>query len=325
MNKKALLVLTILLVAGLFITKPVFAGWTQAKGHAYNQLTYQYYFSDHKYSTIETNDFGEITGVGKNHRTTQAEFESYSLTYYGEYGIIDTLTVFTAIPYKWSESNDTIKYSGDNGPAGVGDIDFGLRYKLSDNLFGTNTLMSLQGTVKIPEAYSYGHPLEDLSLGDGQYDGTLALVFGRGFGKGYGILQLSYKYRFENNEYEPITFKPSDQIKVFIGGGYSIGPKLSLRGSIDWAKSIGNADVSRELVRLNASKYGGILDHQDHMVIRDTLGLEQNTFNLGVALAYSFTPQIQSVVSFNRDIGIFDLHKDAGQGNTYALAMVYTF
>jgi len=209
MNKRALVILIILLTGTLFIATSVFAAWTQPKGHAYNQLTFSYYVTKKKFTTLKYDkDSATIysTGDGVN-RIATAKYISESITYYGEYGITDTLTVFTAIPWKWARSDDTMRYAEERGPSGIGDIDFGLRHRLIQNLFGSGVLMSLQGTVKIPEGYEYGHPLRELSLGDGQYDTTIALLFGRGLGKGYAWLNTGYKYRFENDEYYP--FKPS--------------------------------------------------------------------------------------------------------------------
>ncbi|MDP3298382.1 MAG: hypothetical protein Q8N09_12485 [Thermodesulfovibrionia bacterium] len=336
MKNKAILILILLLAGSCFISNAAFAAWTQPKGHAYNQLTWGYYETKKKFTTLKYQGVGSSrilagTGGGVN-RLETAKFTSTSFTYYGEYGIIDSLTVFTAIPaWKWSYSDDTVKYSRERGPSGVGDIDLGLRYNLFKNLFGSGVLMSVQGTVKIPEAYDYGYPLTHLSLGDGQYDGTLALLFGRGIGKGYVVLNAGYKYRFENNEYDPFNFKPSDQIKVVIFGGYSIIPKLQLRGIIDWTKSVGNASVSQELI-VDNYKYGGLARSQDNVLIRDSLGLEPDALNLGISLAYNITKEcwpkcLQVVLSYNEDVDGIDIFesKDYALGKTVSLALVYMF
>ncbi len=335
MKIRWMIFLIVLLAGSFLIPNEAFSAWTQAKGHAYNQLTYSYYTSKNKFTTLETkNDV--VSGVGKIRKVKVAGFKSTSVTYYGEYGITDILTVFTAVPWKWTKSDDTIKYSGSRGPSGIGDIDFGLRYSLSKNLLGTGVLMSAQGAVKIPKAYEYKNPLEHLSLGDGQYDTTLALLFGRGLGKGYAILNVGYKYRFKNEdsyyftnagEELSVSFKPSDQIKVRIDGGYSLTSKLSLRGDIDWTKSVGNASVSDNLLGAYHSAYGGLEEYEDNVLIRDTLALEQDVLSLGVALAYSITPKIQTVLSYDVDVGGVGMFrtKDAGKGASYSLAMVYMY
>jgi len=325
MKNKAILILILLLAGSCFISNAAFAAWTQAKGHAYNQLTWSYYVTDKKFTTLKSNNDGAVLATGGGIGKIQtAKFVSTGFTYYGEYGIIDTLTVFTAIPYKWSYSEDTRKYSHENGPSGVGDIDFGLRYNLSQNFLGN--VMSLQGAIKIPAAYKYGNPLTDLSMGDGQYDATLLLQLGRGLGKGYAWFNAGYKYRFENDKFDPITFKPSDQIKVSFGGGYAVTPWLSIRGLVDWAKSVGNASVSQTLIQENYN-YGGLAKSQDNVLIRDSLGLEPDSLSAGVDLAFNINSQWQTVVSYNTDLEGIDIFtsKDWALGQTYSLAIVYMF
>ncbi|MCK5511218.1 MAG: hypothetical protein KAI96_00315 [Thermodesulfovibrionia bacterium] len=328
MKHKALLICLFFLTGFFFISDPVLAAWTQPKGHAYNQLTFGHYVTKKKFTTLMFDSSGEIIGWGDDvNRVQQPKFTSTKITYYGEYGIIDSLTVFITIPWDWQKSDDTIRYSGERGPSGVGDIGLGLRYNLVQNLFGSGVLMSLQGEVKIPEAYEYGSPLEDLSLGDGQYDATLALLFGRGLGKGYAWLNAGYKFRFENNQFDPINFRPSDQIKVIVGGGYAVTSWLSIRGLIDWAKSVGNASVSQELIIENGICCGGLARHQDHVLIRDTLGLEPSSLAAGIDLAFNIKPQIQAVLTYNRDLNGFKPFesRDWSLGETYSLALVYMY
>ena len=325
MKNKAILILILLLAGSCFISNAAFAAWTQAKGHAYNQLTWGYYVTGKKFTTVNANADGVPLGTGGGIRRIEtAKFTSTSLTYYGEYGIIDTLTVFTAIPWKWSYSDDTVRWAGERGPSGIGDIDLGLRYNLSQNFLGN--VFSVQGAVKIPAAYKYGHPLRDLSLGDGQYDATLLLQLGRGLGKGYAWLNAGYKWRFENDKFDPITFKPSDQIKVSVGGGYAVTSWLSIRGLIDWAKSVGNASVSQQLIKANYA-YGGSASSQDNVLIRDSLGLEPDSLSAGIDLAFNINPQWQTVISYNTDLDGIDIFesKDWALGQTYSLAVVYMF
>ncbi len=330
MRNKAIAALFIFLAGILFVSNPVFAAWTQAKGHAYNQLSWSYYVTDKKFTTVKMNTDGIARSTGGGISKVQtAKFVSTGFTYYGEYGITDIVTVFTAIPYKWAYSEDIRKYAYENGPGGLGDIDLGLRYNLSQNFLGN--VMSLQGAVKIPDGYHYGNPLERLSMGDGQYDATLLLQLGRGIGKGYAWLNAGYKYRFENNKSKtdqsvPLSFKPSDQIKISFGGGYAVTEKLSVRGIIDWTKSVGNASVSQSLIEDNYS-HGGLSESQENTLIRDSLGLEPDALSAGVDLAFNITPQWQAVASYNTDLEGIDIFesKDWALGQTYSLAVVYMF
>lgn len=325
--------LLIMIAVSLLTSGEAYSAWTQAKGHSYHQVTASYYESKNLYSTVqhEGNDVVE--------RVPSAKFTSTDLSYYGEYGIIDPLTVFASFAWKTPRSNDTLVYAQENGPSGIGDIDLGLRYNLTQNLFGTGTLCSLQGTVKIPEAYEYGYPFSYLSNGDGQYNTTLDIMFGKGIGKGYILFNVGYKYRFENDNnidiYPPgvdssadYSFKPSDQVKVFIGGGYALPHNLELRGSVEYTKAVGNASASQELL-VAAAPYG-INSDEEYKLFKDTLGLEQDVLNLGVGMAYTFPKAMlngtwQTVFTYNQDVSGVDIFrtKNAGQGKTFSLALVY--
>lgn len=325
MNRRTWIVVSLIIGGILLISSNAYSAWTQPKGHAYHQLTFSHYVTKDKFTTIETDDEGVIIDTDSGvERIGQPEFVSQKVTYYGEFGITDKLTIFTAIPYDWQESDDTIRYAGDSGPSGVGDINLGLRHSLVGNLFNTGLLMSIQGEVKIPEAYNYGNPLTHLSLGDGQYDATIALLFGKGYNRGYAWANIGYKFRFENDEYDPMTFDPSDQVKVSFGGGYPLTSWLALRGIVSWTKSVGNASVSDELVRQNW-KYGGIAVHEDEVIIKDSLGLEPDALSAGVDLAFTIKPQVQVVLSYNKDFEGFGYigSKDWSQGQTYSMAFVY--
>jgi hypothetical protein len=164
-------------------------------------------------------------------------------------------------------------------------------------------------------------------------------MFGRGVGGGYVLFNVGYKYRFENDNNIDLfptgvdtggdyRFKPSDQIKVFLGGGYGLPYNLELRASMDYSKSIGNASVSDDLE--TAIYPYGVAADEEHKMIKDTLGLEQEVLNLGVGLAYTFPKKMlkgtwQTVFTFNHDVGGVDIFrtKNAGQGKTFSLALVY--
>lgn len=325
MRKKAFAAVIVFLMLTVFVPEPTFAAWTQAKGHAYNQLTVSRYVTGKKFTTVQADYDNIAKGTGDDIRVLRtAGFVSESISYYGEYGITDTLTVFTSIPWKWTKSDDTRRYGNSDGPTGIGDIDFGLRYNLTQNVLGTGALMSIQGAVKIPKAYEYGHPLKELSLGDGQYDAKLELLLGRGLGKAYAGLTAGYKYRFENNEY--YSFKPSDQVSVKIWGGYALLSWLSIRGLVDWTKSVGNAEVSDELIIENY-QYGGLSKSKDNVLIRDTLGLEPSYLNTTISLAFNITQKIQTVFSYGTDLkGIPPFEsRDWAKGETFSVAWVYMY
>ncbi|UCH81090.1 MAG: hypothetical protein JSW20_00375 [Nitrospiraceae bacterium] len=333
--KKILLVAFLLITALIFTAGDAFSAWTQPKGYAYNQLSFSYYKTNEKWTTLGLNADGEVIDLDVDVEKTDTEdFTSTKISYYSEYGIIDKLTIFYSFGYDWQKSDDVQKFTDENGPSGIGDIDLGLRYHLMDNIAGTGILSSAQVKLKIPEAYDYGNPVTKLSLGDGQYDATFALLFGRGFSKGYAWLNAGYKYRFENKEHDPITFKPSDQVKVSFGGGYPLLSWLSIGGLVDWTKSVGNAEVSDELLIANYPA-GGKTWHGDTVVIKDSLGLEPSALSLGVDLIFDISkfvpvmketfPSKSIVFSFVTDVAGFGPFKteDYSLGRTYSVAFVF--
>ena len=333
--KKNMLLAFLLFTVLIFTSGNAFSAWTQPKGYAYNQLSFSYYKTDEKWTTLGLGPDGEVIDLDVDvHKTDTEEFTSTKISYYSEYGIIDDLTIFFSGAYDWQKSDDVEKYAGEDGPSGIGDINLGLRYHLMDNIAGSGILMSVQGAIKIPEAYDHDNPNTHLSLGDGQYDATLALLFGRGFSKGYAWLNAGYKFRFENDEHDPITFTPSDQVKVSFGGGYPLLSWLSIGGLVEWTKSVDNAEVSDELLVDNYPT-GGATWHGDTVVIKDSLGLEPNALSLGIDLIFDISkfvpvmketfPSKSIVFSFVTDVEGFGAFKteDYSLGRTYSVAFVF--
>ncbi|RJQ50594.1 MAG: hypothetical protein C4526_11625 [Nitrospiraceae bacterium] len=326
--KKRISVVFLLAALCIFSSNNAFAAWTQAKGHSYNQLGFSYYKTTEKFTTLHRDASGTLeTTSGSIIKEDQEKFTSKKISYYGEYGITDKVTLVLSVPYDWQRSNDTLRFAEERGPSGVGDINLGLRYQLVPNLFGSGVLMSAQGEVKIPEAYKFGHPLLNLSQGDGQYDTSFALKFGRGLPKGYLWLDVGYKYRFENDKFE--EYKPSDQFKVAFGGGYPIVSWLSLTGYLEWSKAVGNARVSDELVVRSFSTGLSAATAKDEL-IKDTLSLEKDDMSVYVGLQFNLPAKHKAVpnsivVSYARDIEGFGEFKTKNNalGKTIGLALVY--
>lgn len=332
-----------LILAGcIFISSNAFAAWTQAKGHSYNQLTLSYYKTTEKITTIEK--FPKVAADPKSDevkdvnadvfRNDEEEFAASKLSYYMEYGAIDNLTVIFSGGFEYVRSNDILANREEDGHddiSGIGDIILGVRQKISDNVAGGP--LSAELHLKIPEAYDYKNPIEFQNLGDGQYDAALHLKYGHGFNWGYAVFDVGYKYRFENEQLDPLTFKPSDTVIVSLSGGYGATPWLSIRGKIDWEKSIGNADVSDEFI---VDAFGGLDKKFGRAVlIMDTLGLEKDSLSAGLALAFTVAKNTQVVASYDWtldgtgpfkdwDFGAFR-SKNSSIGETLSLALAYSY
>ena len=325
--KKGVIVSLLLIAGCFFITNDALAAWTQAKGHSYNQLTLSHYHTVKKFTTLGHDSAGNRLLNVPVYTTETEEFTNTTTSYYLEYGITDKITGIVSGGWSWIRSNDNVRYAGDAGPSGVGDINLGLRHKIVDNIANTGVLSSVELTVKIPEAYDYKDPAVHQNLGDGQYDTTAKLKFGRGFSWGYSVLDISYVYRFENEQLDNgASFKPSDQVKVALSGGYNATSWLSIRGQFQWLDTVGNAEVSDELQQLFIDA-GGFRSDGDVIIIKDSLGLEQDLFSLGIDLAFTLKPGMQLVLSYNKDLnGFFDIKdsKNAALGETFSMALAYS-
>ncbi len=308
-----------------FASKQVNSAWVQSKGKLLNQITYSYHSSDQKFTTLGFFKTGEVISLDSdNHKEPAPEFTAHVITYHGSFGVTDQITVFTRIPWIKTSYERVQRFTDEEGPDGIGDIDFGIKYLISDNLMDTGILFSAQGFLKIPKAYDFDNPVITVPLGDGQYDMEFDLLFGKDWGRSYAILHTGYKYRFENKELDPVTFNPSDEIRVLIGGGFDINSKLTVRGSIDWTKSAENADVSDALI-IDSYTEGGQVWHGDTVLIKDTLGIEQNILNIGVALHYHVSERIGASIALNKDIKGLDFigTKNAAEISTFSLALSY--
>ncbi len=315
----------VLLAGCIFVSSTAFAGWTQSKGHAYNQLTLSRYKTTSKMTSVVKNAGGvAINTQAPVYKNTEEEFTQTQLSYYGEYGLKDDLTAIFSGGWAYVRSNDILLHQEDGDSVrGIGDIIFGLRQKLSNSVAGGP--LSLQVDLKIPEAYDYKNPFRFQNLGDGQYDAVAKLLYGKGFSKGYAVFSAGYKYRFENEQLGEFNFKPADQFLLSLNGGYNAAPWLSIRGKIDWNRTVGNAKISNS-VKGEAIKWG-VPDNKfsEAVIILDSLGLEQSSLSAGVSLAFTLTKKIQTVASYNTDLsgaGEFKT-ENASLGETFSIALVY--
>ena len=80
---------TLLCITTLALSGPVYSGaWTGPKGASYHKLGLNYFTSD---KSLNSN--GDSIPAG-------SEFTDLNITYYGEYGIRDNLSVFGSVPIK---------------------------------------------------------------------------------------------------------------------------------------------------------------------------------------------------------------------------------
>lgn len=264
-----------LLLAGT--ARPAHAGaWTQKQGQLYNRLSVNYYCADRDFD-------------GDGERTNMAddgEFTDYNLNNYFEYGLLDSLTGFFSLAYKRIQSDNDVRR---DTTWGVGDIDLGIRQRLAEHRLG---VFSVQGLVKIPEAYDEDDPLP---LGNGQYDLEAKLLYGRSLYPllpGYAGIEVGYRWRLED---------PSDELRYLVEFGGDFTKTVYARVKLD---GIYSADNGKR---------------------RDASGnpTTTNNFDLGkldLAVGYKLTPAWGLEAAWTP--ALYGQHTAAGA--TYTLAVSYT-
>ena len=207
----AILIATVLFFSGLAHG----GAWTGPKGDSYNKFGINYFWSDKIF-----NKDGDI-------KDSPGTFTDLNFTYYGEYGFRDNFSGFISFPYK------SVETKLDSGPSAsttaVGDIDVGARYNFYN---GDKGVFSLQGLVKIPDAYDE----KDIPpVGNGQYDFEVRALYGKSLYPKPFYYGLEAGYRFRDEA-------PSDEFKYLIELGYTASDTIYLRTKLDGSSSAKNAD-----------------------------------------------------------------------------------
>jgi len=198
-------------LVGLSFSAQVQAGaWTLEENRAYHKVAANFFTSK--------DTFG-ASAEGFE------EFTDYTINYYGEYGLTDRVTLISQVPLRRSEN---IASGESFTNFGVGDIDIGIRYKLTD----AKWVLSSQFLYKAPFLYDEE---DDLPLGNGQSDFEFRLQAGRSLYP-YGYIGLEAGYRFRSEA-------PSDEFRYLAEYGFDLNDKVYLRTKLDVIKAVESTDV----------------------------------------------------------------------------------
>ena len=182
--------------------------WVAKRGEMYNKFGVSYFSAHEGFDEQGRKDDFEYSG----------EYEDINLNYYAEYGFTGKCTLITSLYYKY------LKYEDDNLEVetyGIGDIDLGIKMNLFE---GNEGIVSIQGLIKVPEAYDEDHMV---ALGNGQYDGELRLLYGRSLRPampGYCNFEIGYRIRDE---------EPADELRYLIEFGVDFPRDLYGRIKLD--------------------------------------------------------------------------------------------
>ena len=260
----------------LLSVSPCFAGaWTMQKGKLYDRFSLNYYFADDNF-----NGDGDRTDFPDN-----GDFQDFHASNYIEYGLTDRITVINSICYKYLDQDNN---NSDTKSNGIGDIDLGVKFRLSEGSLG---VLSVQGLSKIPEAYDKN---AELPLGNGQYDFELRLLYGRSLYPhipGYCNFEIGYRWRLD---------APADELRYLAEFGMDFTKQLYARVKLDGIYSMHNGS------KFDASGNPTLTNNFD-------LGKLDITFGYMItgswAIEAEYTPEIYG--------------QNTAAGSTYTLAISY--
>ncbi|ADC90118.1 hypothetical protein Thal_1489 [Thermocrinis albus DSM 14484] len=203
--KKFLLI--IIFFAIFYPIKRIYAGaFGREEGELFISLTPRFYKAD---------KFFDKNG---NRKPIGCSFKKEEIELYAEYGISSKDTLIFKVPYQWLSC-------GDAKTSGFSDIEAGIIRKLVKN---NSYVLSAYGVAILPTGYSIH---DNPRLGYGRIGLEGGILYGRGFGKGFIDTGIGYRYYFGY---------PSDQIRGYLMGGYSITKNFQLLGIIDAQIGLGN-------------------------------------------------------------------------------------
>lgn len=289
--------------------------WAMKKGGMYNRVSFNYYESNRIYDN--SGDSRSMPNHGR--------FYDRNLSWYEEYGMLDSVTLLSSVYYKWLSYHDDYVH---NRSQGIGDLEVGVKY----NFLKNPIVLSIQGLIKYGELYGS----EDPEIGDGQNDYEVRILAGKSLWPfpGYAGLEIGYRFR---------TGAPSDEVRYLVELGMSFTPKFYGRIKLDGIWGMGNADTRDKAPDIPSGE-GGTLDDLLNASLRDASASspEENIQASGVTRTVSvdsnpsIAPEYDLIklditlgFSLNRHFGVEAQYtpiiygERIGKGWTSSLALVY--
>jgi protein XagA len=294
-----------------------FAGaWCAPQGAFYGKLSINRYTTDKTFTSSGSQD----------HLANGGKFYDTNMTFYGEYGLLERLTLSCSLPYKWLRSSSWNTYTEDDVEkrqynathyTGPGDVETGLKLGLIKEPF----VGSVQFLYKNAGMYTHR---EKILPGNNQSDYELRLLAGKSLWPFPGYCGLEAGYRFRSKA-------PSDEFKYLIEFGMDLFGPLSLRVKLDGTKSMHNA---RRFSTPKPSR-SAYVDYETGQVIatspsdaagqasssNPSLGLQYDLGKLETALCLKLTKSWFTEVSYTA----YPYGKNISGGQQYSFAIVYYF
>jgi len=306
------------IIGALFLTSPDISragAWCAPEGAFYGKLSLNRYSTDKTFTSNGSQD----------HLANGGKFYDTNMTFYGEYGLSDRLTLSFSLPYKWLQSAYWNEYTEDdqtkrqhvtkhyNGP---GDMEAGLKLGLIKEPF----VGSVQFLYKNAGLYT---SREKVLPGNNQSDYELRLLAGKSLWPFPGYCGAEAGYRFR-------TKAPSDEFKYLLEFGMDLFGPLSLRVKLDGTKSMHNAQKV-PAAKPQRSAYvdeatGEVIVSESTSVTsgaasNPSLGLEYDLGKLETTLSYKLTEHWSGEVSYTT----YPYGKNISSGHMYSIGIVCYF
>jgi len=267
----------IVLLFSLTLNSLFGGAWTQKVNSGFYKLGLRYISATNYY-----NKDGNKTEIPK--------LTNVFVAFYGEYGIIDQLTVIANLSLLESTNIDDLKNNGNivlkgSSNSGISDSEMGLRYRIWQ---GEGSIISTELVLGIP----IGNTENELEIytGDDEFNQILKILYGQSF---YPLpLYLSAQFSFNNR-----TGGFSDEIRYATEIGFNFIPNMLLALKIHGVETLENGSDN-----VSGGSYGFHTNNQKYLAfgpelnysvtnsIGFSIGFESatNAANIPSALAYSF-------------------------------------
>lgn len=213
--------------------------WMRAKGKYYTQASF---------SMIP--NYNALYVDGDKKFPLSRELSDRTLSLYGEYGLMDNLTLKVAIPFKMLKSGDLVENVTDDIAAtdegtlnGLGNVELGLSREL---MRGKKFILSVHTLAKLPVAAPEDDDFTGLATGYDAFTWQNGLSTGASFGKLYAYLYGGYGFR--TNDY-------SNYLDFNGEVGYQIRDKMFVALNTQMMKSMEDGDVELPLAQTLTGLY----------------------------------------------------------------------
>lgn len=195
-------------------------GWTQPKGKGYFKLSQQIISAESLF--FKNGSKAEIPTVS-----------GYTTSLYGEFGMIDRVTLVGYMPFY---TNFSVDAEGFDPTTGLGDWDVGVRIGL---LTDGPTVVSLQALAGLPLGDSGGGIV--IWTGDGEFNQHVSLQIGHSLYPVPAYLkgEIGYNNRQSSDNRDK---NYADEFRYILQAGYTIADRVGISVSVRGVEALDRAD-----------------------------------------------------------------------------------